>query len=559
MFVAWRQRAAAEHHSGVPTVAVLPFENLGTQGDEYFADGITDEVRGKLSTLKGLRVIATGSSRQYKQTTKPLPTIAAELGADYLLVGKVRWARGADSASQVRVSPELVQLSGGTATVRWTQPFQAALTDVFKVQSDIAGQVAGALDVALGADQKEQLAERPTQNLAAYDAYLRARAIVGSDPATLRRKVALFEEAVSRDSTFALAWAEMGNSLSTLYGNSAPDPAVAMRAKKATERALMLDPSGYMAHFAHSRYQLFVRHDVRAGMQEIELALAAAPNDARLLGAAAYSEWVLGHYDAALPHLQQARQLDPRSANILGSLETMLIWLRRDPEALAASDAALALAPNDMATIEDKAFIYVAQGNLARAREVIHDATRTVAPAELAAYFANYWDAYWVLDDAMQKLVLTLGPDAFDSDRSAWATVLMQLYELRGDHAKSRAYADSAYAASTQQLREAPNDAQRLVVSGLQLAYMGRKTDAIDAGRRGLALEPISADARIGPYLQQIMARIYLMSGDPEKALDMLEPLLKMPYYLTPAWLRIDPTWAPLKGNPRFERLIAGA
>ena len=130
----------------------------------------------------------------------------------------------------------------------------------------------------------------------------------------------------------------------------------------------------------------------------------------------------------------------------------------------------------------------------------------------------------------------------------------MQVPELRGDRAKARAYAETV-----RQLRDVPDNAQRLVLSGLQLAYMGRKPEAIDAGRRALALSPIRKDARNGAYYQHIMARIYLMTGEPEKALDMLEPLLKMPYFLSPGWLRIDPTWVSLNGNPRFERLIAGA
>jgi tetratricopeptide (TPR) repeat protein len=203
--------------------------------------------------------------------------------------------------------------------------------------------------------------------------------------------------------------------------------------------------------------------------------------------------------------------------------------------------------------------VHVAQGNLSAARALIRQVSPAVERTEVAAFFANYWDMYWVLDDADQKVVLGLGPTAFDSDRATWATALMQVHELRGDRAKARAYADTAYAETVRQLRDVPDNAQRLVLSGLQLAYMGRKPEAIDAGRRALALSPIRKDARNGAYYQHIMARIYLMTGEPEKALDMLEPLLKMPYFLSPGWLRIDPTWVSLNGNPRFERLIAGA
>jgi TolB-like protein len=558
-FVAWRRRASADEHPGVRSVAVLPFESVGAQGDEYFADGITDEVRGKLSALPGLRVIADGSSRQYKGSTKPLTTIASELGVDYLLVAKVRWARSADSAAHVRVSPELIQVSNGTATLRWQQPFEAALTDVFRVQADIAGQVAGALDLALGADQKQQLAARPTKNLAAYDAFLRARAIVGQHPAKLRQRIALLEQAISLDSTFAGAWSELSFALDLLYTNGTPDPAVGARAKRAADRVLALEPDGAVGHLAMSRYYSAVTRDLRAAVREAALGLARAPNDVDALSQAAMSERALGQLDAALVHHRRAQQLDPRSVLVAARLQNVLLWLRRYPEALAASDAVLALAPGDLSASQDKAMVYLAQGNLAAAREVIRQVSPAVQPAELAAFFAMYWDTYWVLDDAQQKLVLTLGPDAFDSDRSAWATTLMQVHELRSDHARARAYADTAYAETMRQLREAPNDAQRHVLSGLQLAYMGRKAKAIEAGRRGVALSPITIDKQNGLYFQQLMARIYMMTGEPEKALDMLEPLLEMPYFVSPGWLRIDPTWAPLRGNPRFERLVASS
>src|SRR5262249_11786932 len=162
------KRGANESPSstGPKKLAVLPFENLGRPEDDYFADGITDEVRGKLAALPGLQVTASGSSAQYKKTTKPAQQIGQELGVEYILVGKVRWEKS-DGQSRVRVSPELVQTS--TASTKWQQPFDAGLTDVFQVQADVASRVAQALDVALGAGEKEALVGKPTANLAAYD------------------------------------------------------------------------------------------------------------------------------------------------------------------------------------------------------------------------------------------------------------------------------------------------------------------------------------------------------------------------------------------------------
>ena len=554
---AWRQRHGEGTPSGTRLMAVLPFENLGNADDEYFADGITDEVRGKLSSLPGVSVIAGGSSKEYKHTTKSLAGIASELGVDYLLIAKVRWAPGPDSSRRVRVSPELVQVSGGTPTVRWQQPFEAPLTDVFKVQADIASQVAGALNLALGSSQQQQLADRPTQSLAAYDAYLRGRAVIGNDPATLRRKAALLEQAISLDSTFSDAWAELSGTLSSLYSNSTPDPAIDARAKAAAERALALDPEGGKGQSALGSYYLAVRKDAVEAEKHITIALESAPNDVNLLARAASAERSLGRMDAALSRLQQARRIDPRSLRVAVGLQNVLLWLRRYPEALAASEAALALAPGDLSNSQDKAMVYVAQGNLPAAQEVIRQVSPAVPAADLAAFFANYWDMYWVLDDAHQRLVLGLDSTAFDNDRAAMGTVMMELYELRGDHQRARAYADSARVASLRQLKEA-DDPQRRAVLGLQLAYLGRKAEAIAEGQRAMAMAPIDRDKTNGPYYQQLMARIYLMSGEPDKAIDMLEPLLRMPYFLSAGWLRIDPTWAALKGNPRFEKLIAG-
>jgi tetratricopeptide (TPR) repeat protein len=165
----------------------------------------------------------------------------------------------------------------------------------------------------------------------------------------------------------------------------------------------------------------------------------------------------------------------------------------------------------------------------------------------------------WVLDDAQQTLLLRLTPSAFDGDRFAWGIILAQTYALRGDLARAKAHADTARVTVEEQLQATPNDAQRHVLHGLALAYLGRKADAMREGELGVSLAPLSKDAYNGAYYQHQLVRIYIVVGEYEKALDQLEPLLKVPYYLSPAWLKIDPNFDPIRNHPRFKRLVAGA
>ena len=562
---AWRRsHQSPEETGGGKVLAVLPFENLGDSSQAYFADGVGDEVRGKLSQLGGLAVIARASSNEYRRTNKPPQQIARELNAEYLLTGTVRWEKHPDGTSRVRVSPELVRILPGAApTMKWQQAFDAALTDVFQVQADIAGQVAQALNVALGDSVKHELAAKPTQNLPAYDAFLRGEAASQAmsvlDPPSLRQAMAEYERAVALDSSFALAWAQLARARARLYGLGRVTPAEAEAARHAAERALALAPTRPEGHQALAAYYNIVPpRDPTRAYAEDSTALALAPGNAGLLGAVGWDELNLGRWEAARGHLEHAARLDPRSGTTADQLGQLWLLTRQYPEAERALDHALQLLPANLLVRVDRATVALAQGNLAPAQGVINAAPKEVDPTALVAFVANYTDLMWVLDEAQQRLLLRLTPSAFDDDRAIWGIILAQTYALKGNMAKARVYADSSRLARQQQLQAFPQDAQGHAFLGLALAYLGQKADAIREGEQGLALLPVAKDAYIGPYLQHQLARIYLLVGEPEKALDQLEPLLKIPYSLSPGWLKIDPNFNPLRGNPRFERLVKG-
>jgi TolB-like protein len=551
-------RATEPSTDGIQRLAVLPFQNLGSPDDAYFADGITDEVRGKLAAIPGLQVTASSSSSQYKGSTASPQQIGQELGVQYLLVGKVRWEKGAAGQNRVRVSPELVQVA--TASTKWQQPFDAALTDVFQVQADIAGRVADALDLALGSPQRQALGARPTANLEAYDAFLKGEAAsdrIGTiDPARLKAAIGYYERAISLDSTFALAWAQLSRTYTAQYQAISATAAAAEGAKRGAERAAALAPGSAETQLALGDYYVTILVDPNRALTAYETGVRAFPNNAELLAGAATAQTVLGHWDQAVPRLQRAVLLDPRTAWIGGSLANALLLLRRYAEAEEVCRRGLAANPGNLGLVEADLTISLMHGDTTEARARLQKGASGVDPEVVAAYFATYGDLYWVLDSAQQEALLGLGPSRY-GDRGNWALVMAEVYGLRGEQTKSRTYADSARIAYEDQLRERPRDPLRHTLLGLSLAYLGRKAEAIREGQRGIELYPF--EQSVGQsYVRHQLVRIYLLTNEFDEGLERLEPLLKMPYILTPGWLKIDPNFAPLRGNPRFERLANG-
>jgi len=557
LLFAWRRSHAGSETGGERRVAVLPFQNLGDSSDAYFADGITDAVRGKLTALPGLRVTGSNSSGQYRGSTKSPQEIGRELGVDYLLVGKVRWQKSG-GASRVQVSPELIEAATGDA--RWQQPFDAALTDVFQVQADVAGKVAEALDVAIGSRQEQAIAERPTKNLTAYDTYLRGKAerLLGNNPVTIRQAITLFEQAVALDSTFVAAWSALSEASSLLYLAGRPSPEVADVARSAAERARQLGPDRPNGYHALGDYYRRIPANYARALEQYTKGLQLVPGDADLLRGQAQAEQGLGQWDQAVEHLRRSFTLDPRSPTTAVVLGGALLWARRYPEALAVLEKTLALNPASLQAVEDKAMVFLAQGDLAGARKVLAQPPADVDLPSFVAYIGTFWDLYWVLDEQQQTLLRRESPGLFDNDVGNWGLAMAGAYHVLGDMNRARAYADSARAGFEQQLKAAPEDGQRLALLGVALAYLGRKAEAIKAVEHSMAVYPMKKDAVNGPYYQHQAVRTYILLGEYDKALDLLEPLLKQPYFLTPAWLKIDPMFDPVRKNPRFQKLVEG-
>jgi TolB-like protein/tRNA A-37 threonylcarbamoyl transferase component Bud32 len=544
--------------TGVKRLAVLPFENLGDSGDVYFADGVADEVRGKLASLPDVEVIARASSSQYRRSAKPQRQIARELGVRYLLTGTVRWEKRPGTENRVRVSPELVDAASGTT--RWQQPFDAPLTDVFRVQADIAERVAQALGVALGAGERQRLAEQPTTNLDAYAHYLKGRELTSGEntPGALRGAAAEYRSAVQLDPAFAKAWAALCAAHADLFRLGGLQVADTRIAREALERATALAPESPDTRLANARYADFVTGNPTAALRELRAGLQVAPRRADLLARAGPLELNLGQVAQGLSDLEQAVRLDPLSPEALAGLAGAYLQLHRLPESEAAITRARALRPSSVALGYQHGFILAAKGDLAGVRRVLQAMEQVLGSRPVVAYVALRENLITLLDSAQLRQLLTLTPADLDYGRADWALALAEGHRLLGNMPKARAYGDTAavaYAALQRSVGAhlSPDDqAMQYGLRALALAYAGQAVEAAAGVRDAIAASDFW-------YVRHLAARTYLLSGEIEQAIGQLELLIhpkRGPSYYTGAWLKIDPAFARLRGNSRFEQLV---
>jgi serine/threonine-protein kinase len=538
-------------------LAVLPFENRGARADEYFADGLTEAIATRLGSVRRLGVIAWQSASQYKGTNKSPQEIGRELGVQYILNGSVRWEK-TGGASRVRVSTTLIRVSD--AAQLWADQYDTTLTGVFAVQTNLATRVAGALDLALIDAERRLLEARPTANLQAYDAYLRGR-VLGDrefDPANGRKSVRQYEQAVALDSNFALAYDWLSVGYVWMYQNHmdrAPD--LVTRAKAALDRALRLDPNLPESHAALGFY-LNVLGDKDKALQEYTRARRMRPSDPWFPALIAAIYEANGRWNEALAYRREAVALDPR--NVLIMLMTGASFMERRQFAAATYyyDRALALKPESFDAQLGKAMAYMGQtGDLSGAQRLLPDLLQTLDPTGQNLPILQLSDVATLFDAGRRVGLLALTPAALDGDSAVLALTKAMVQRANGHGPQARAQFDSARSILEVSVRQEPNDDYYAALLGLALAGLGRSAEAIREGERAVALVPVSKDAEWNAYLRANLARIYVLLGERDKAIERLEIVLSRPGPLSAGWLRADPFWDPLRRSPRFQRLVA--
>ncbi|MEW5702095.1 MAG: protein kinase [Candidatus Zixiibacteriota bacterium] len=540
-------------------LAVLPFENLGSSDDEYFSDGITDEITAKLAVIRDLGVISRTSTMQYKNTTKKLREVARELGVDYVLEGTIRWDKSRDT-SMVRVVPQLIRVSDDTHL--WAETYQRPLTDIFALQADIASRIAEAMDVTLVGSEHAALEAMPTRNLEAYQAYLRGSDLLWGPDLTredCQLAVQMFQRAVQLDSTFALAYAKLANVHTRIYrvGGDATPERLGL-AKAAVDRALALQPRLPWAHIALSYYYYWGLRDYDAALRELSTAEVGLPNDPDILSARAFIWRRQGQLRDAVQQLQRAFVLNPRSVWLPQDISLTERYLRDYAPAIKSMDQSIALAPDQVSGYVAKSQIFCFwRGDTSSAR-----ATLASSPNQDDDYtrFGWLW-LYWLGRDypaALGQMArLSSRPLPLEDEGVMPKTLLRAMvYDLMSEPARARGCYDSARVILEDELKERPDDHRVHGALGLAYAGLDRKQEAIQEGKLGTEILPVSRDAMTGPLRVADLAQIYIMVGEYDQALDQIEYLLSIPSLVSVSLLRLDPRYDPLRELPRFQRLL---
>jgi serine/threonine protein kinase/tetratricopeptide (TPR) repeat protein len=548
--------------SEVIRLVVLPFENLGTEEDEYFADGMTDEITTRLAGIHGLGVISRQSAIQYKNKGIGPPQIAEELNVDYILEGTVQCERPSDPNSQVRIWCQLIKASDDTLV--WSDIYDDDIREIFRLYSDVAEEIAQELDITLLEPERRAMTYKPTENTEAYEYYLQGDQYYNRG---LRKKdliiaIQMYEKAVELDPEYALAYAQLSRCHARMYWQYySHTPERLEMAEKNVRQALQLEPDLPEAHLALGHYYYNCKSDWDRALHEFAIARKSLPNDSDLLSFIGFVQRRQGKFPEALANIKSASELNPRSNNITISLGETLMYMRNYPEAIRCFDKAISLTPDVTRPYGYKASLYLLwEGSTKKARAVVKKALEPVGLPEKSAIFNMLID-FDVYDGNYQDALRLVSLKSEDIDsQDFFIPVAMQYASIYGymknDLAKK--YYDEGLKIVEAKIRQEPNDARLRSALGIACAGLGRKQDAIREGKLAVDLLPVSKDAMRGICRVGDLARIYVMVGEFDLAINQIESLLSIPSELSIDLLRLDPAWNPLRRHARFQKLLEG-
>jgi TolB-like protein/class 3 adenylate cyclase len=549
------------------SIAVLPFENRSEEkANAYFADGIQDEILTRLSKIADLKVISRTSTQHYKSAPENLPEIGKLLGVAHILEGSVQ-----KSGDAVRVNVQLIKAANDSHL--WADTFDRKLTDIFAVESEVAKAIAEQLRAKLTGREEQVIAAKPTDNPEAHDAYLRGLAYSLKTANTSANSLGAqkyLREAVRLDPKFALSWALLSIVDARGYISLSLQPTVVLReeVRQAAETALTLQPNLGEAILAKGQYHYACLKDYDTAVRYFEQARQFLPNNSQIPASLAYVARRRGQWDRSESYFNEAERLDPRNLRLLTQHALSYKILRRFPEALRKLDQVLNITPDDLDTLVQKAAIAQAEGDLPRASELLaplHPAGD--APAlETQVYQAILERRPALIIPRLTEILAKPDPALgyYNGELRFW---LGWAQEVAGDHAAAQDSWRQARSELEPFLKEQPENDNLMGDLALTNMALGDKAAALALSERAMAAAPIEKDALNGPGSIEILARVAAQMGDPDRAIATLQKLLSIPYIgvlaenvpLTPALLRLDPMFDPLRNDPRFRKLAAPA
>jgi serine/threonine protein kinase/Flp pilus assembly protein TadD len=540
-------------------LAVLPFENLGVPDDEYFADGITDAITARLAVVHGFGVISRQSAIQYKGSPKSIQTIGDELGADYVLEGTIQRERASDPTSRLRVIPQLIRVSDDIHL--WADTYDEEVAEVFRVQSEIAERVALALSVTLLDTEREALASVPTDNLEAYEFYLRGKDMLSRrySRENVTTAVQMLERAVNLDPDFAAAWAGLSVAhIWDYYWTVRTFSDRKQEAKAALDRASELDPESPDVQAARGYYYYYGEHDFTRALGYLEAARNNRPNDVDVLSAIAFVKRRQGEWDESAALLEHAAELNPRFVNTCVELGITYTNLRRYERSRRYLDRSIFLDPEHPLGYAYKALVCIlADGDTASARRTLLEAAALVSPGELG-FDLTPFSLVRILPDTFAGLLERATDVTFTvADTTVFRLGVAEMHlQLGHDEEADRFWREALAVLETTRNPLFQPDIDLYIA--LIRASLGMGPEAIRITDGILAESPVAADALLGAMRVEMAALVYVRAGAHERAIDQIERLLSIPSQTSRAVLRLDPAWNPLRDDPRFRKLVAG-